>query len=108
LDALRNESTVVPDAQLAPIKFYPRFSNLTNVTFSEEETRYLEKGLNFSAPPVANTRTFDNFIADLTVGLGDNVAAVTQCAKAIEPFLSANLHLPTKPSSCFQINKAEN
>jgi len=46
LDTLRNELSVAD--QLPPITFYPRLSNLTDVNFSEEKTRYLEKGLNFS------------------------------------------------------------
>ena len=78
-----------------PRNFYPRVVNFTNVTFDGDGAKLLEKGLKFGLPPQKRARTFNTLVADLMVGLRDNTAAASQCAKIIKPnFLDLNIPPP--------------
>jgi len=52
-------------------KFYPRVKNLSSHTFSEDETKLLEKGLKYSPESNINISDFEDLAVDIDLALDD-------------------------------------
>jgi len=101
LTKLRRNTQQSNKSSYQPPAFYPRLVNLTNVTFDNNESELLEKGLKFALPPPKLTQVLDTLVANLLVGLASNPAASSnQCAEIVKSELQkGNLNVPAPPTS---------
>lgn len=88
LNFLRREVTPLHQAPSSrPPTSYRPFKNLSDITFEEEGTKFLEQGTSVCFPAPHN-RIVDNMVADLNVGLQHNDTT------ALPKMLPANFNLP--------------